>query len=315
MDPTALWNSGVVFPLIEALKFLYNFLGSYGLAIIVFTVAVRAIMTPLTLQQVRSSKAMQELQPELQALQKKYGKEREKLAQETQRIYAEHGVNPLSGCLPTLIQMPIWIGLYSALLALAQTPEFSTSFLWITNLALPPNTQQPLANVLDFVLPVLCVVTQFITQKMMTPATQDPQAQSMNTAMSIMPLMFGFFTLSVPAGLTLYWVVSNLYSMVQQYFTTGLGSLAKYFPGAAAAIAPKATVKQAAKPAPAVVVTNPAPPKPLPAPRAVPTPRTEPDIAADGTRATGRTKTIQIFDQVTEPYGSADSKRRPKKNK
>jgi YidC/Oxa1 family membrane protein insertase len=300
----------VVNPLIEALRFLYNLVGSYGVAIIVFTFAVRLILIPLTMQSLKSSKAMQELQPQIQAIQKKYAKEKEKLSQETMKLYQEHGVNPLSGCLPTLIQMPIWIGLYSALLQLSTTPEFASSFLWIENLAAQPNTADPLHHVADFILPVLCVVTQYITQKMMTPAVQDPQAQSMNAMMSFMPLMFGFFALSVPAGLVLYWVASNLFSGVQQFFTTGWGSLAKWLPPSVAAMGPQSALKPSAKTGSAVTKSIEEPVRiQAPARTATPTPPPAAPTAAPGA------KTVQVWDQVTEPLPSPEGSRKPKKGK
>lgn len=309
MDPTAIWNTAVVNPLMEALRTLYTLLGSYGVAIIVFTVGVRLILVPLTAQSLKSSKAMQELQPQIQQLQKKYGKDKEKLSQETMKLYQQYGVNPLSGCLPMFIQMPVWIGLYSALLQLAQTEEgFRASFLWIPNLALLPNTADPLNHLADFVLPVLCVITQYITQKMTTPATQDPQAQSMNAMMTFMPLMFGFFTLQVPAGLTLYWVASNVFSGTQQYFTTGWGSLAKWLPPSIAGMGPKPVLKTAT-PAPAGTKTIEEPVRiQAPTRTAAPAEQPEPKVSSSG-------KTVQVFDLGTDLGTSPDSSRKPKKSK
>ncbi len=223
-----LWN-GLIGALAEALKFFtLELWGNYGLAIIVFTLVIKFIMLPLTVQQIRSSKAMMELQPQLQALQKKYGKDREKLMQEQMALYKENKVNPAAGCLPLLIQMPIWFALYSALRLLAAPAtgfEPAThGFLWIPNLALPEGT--PWSNPVG--LPILAVatgVTQWVVQRMMAPRSSDPQQQMMNQMMQFMPLMFVWFALSVPAGLVLYWVTSNLFQFAQQYFTTGWGSL------------------------------------------------------------------------------------------
>jgi len=303
LDPTATWNAFVVYPLADGLRFLYSLFGSYGIAIIMFTVIVRLVMLPLSVQQLKSSKAMQELQPQVQALQKRYGKDKEKLNQETMKLYKEAGVNPLSGCLPTLIQMPIWIGLYAALFHLAQTQEISGSFLWINNLANPANTQDPLNHWTDFILPVITVLSQWITQKMMTPAVQDPQAQSMNSMMAIMPIMFGFFALQVPAGLVLYWVASNIFSMVQQYFTTGWGSLANWFPKSKAAASKKSTPPPvAAEEAPDAVQVK------------LPT-RVTPAAPSLTTSSGGTPKTVQMLDMDTEPDLSAEGKRRPKRGK
>jgi YidC/Oxa1 family membrane protein insertase len=319
LDPTATWNALIVSPLADGLRFLYSIFGNYGIAIIVFTVLVRVVMLPLSMQQLRSSKAMQELQPQIAAMQKKYAKDKEKLSQEQMKLYKEAGVNPLAGCLPTLIQMPIWIGLYSALNILSQTPEFQTPFLWIANLASRPNTADILGHLSDFILPVITVVTQFITQKMMTPTTQDPQAQSMNSMMSIMPLMFGFFCLQVPAGLVVYWVASNIFSMVQQYFTTGWGSLASLIPGYKAA--PKKL---------SVAVSTPSAPVDY-SPEAAPSTtkwglfsgqtaktadESEPATPAPAAGGySGSPKTIQMLDAGMEPGPSSEGKRKPKRGK
>lgn len=228
-----MFNTLIVNPLIESLKFLSGVTGSYGIAIILLTAFIRLITLPLTLQQIRSSRAMQELQPKLQELQKKYGKDKEKLSQEQMKLYREAGVNPLSGCLPMLVQFPIWIGLYQALRNLATSGLLHEGFLWIPSLAKPTSLEWfwPPQNwvwpdvAAYLVLPVLTVVSQIIVQKMMTPPTADPQQSAMNQTMLMMSFMFGFFALQVPSGLALYWVTSNLLSLVQQYFVTGWGSL------------------------------------------------------------------------------------------
>jgi len=212
--------------------------GVSGLTIIAFTFVLRVLVIPLYMQQLRSTKAMQSLQPKIQELQRKHGKDREKLMQEQMKLYREHGVNPMAGCLPMLIQMPIWIGLYSALLKINQHPEtypqFQEAFLWIPNLAL----HDPI-----YILPILTVATQWVVTKMMMTPSADPQQQQMNQIMQFMPLMFGFFALTVPAGLVLYWVVSNVFTMVQQYFVMGWGGLKP------SAIAPPAAGSQGGGPA------------------------------------------------------------------
>ncbi|MFQ6059117.1 MAG: YidC/Oxa1 family membrane protein insertase [Anaerolineae bacterium] len=215
------------------MKFLSGLTGSYGIAIILLTAIIRLLTMPLTLQQLRSSKAMQELQPKLQALQKKYGKDREKLSQEQMKLYREAGVNPLAGCLPMVIQMPVWFGLYYALRNLATAGLLNEGFLWIPSLAQPTGLEWlwPIQNWVwpdvpaYLILPVLTVVSQIVVQKMMTPPTTDPQQAAMSQTMLMMSFMFGFFALQVPSGLALYWVTSNLLSLVQQYFTMGWGSL------------------------------------------------------------------------------------------
>ncbi|MHB0879158.1 MAG: YidC/Oxa1 family membrane protein insertase, partial [Anaerolineae bacterium] len=238
-----MWQTLVVGPLSAALSFLADLFNSggipwaWGWAIITFTLVVKLVTLPLTLRQVQSTKRMQQVQPQLQALQKKYAGQKERLAQEQMALYKEAGVNPLGGCLPQLVQLPIWIGLYQALLHLANTGQMAGGFLWLQNLAFP-NTQvgtswiwPPSATNANFqgwpltigylVLPILTVVTQIITQKLMTPPSTDKSQGAMNSAMMLMPFMFGFFALTFPSGLSLYWVTTNLFTMVQQYLVGG----------------------------------------------------------------------------------------------
>jgi YidC/Oxa1 family membrane protein insertase len=212
---------------------------AFGFAIILFTVVVRLATFPLNMQQIKSAKAMQELQPQMKALQDKYKGDREKLAQAQMQLYKEAGVNPLGGCLPMLVQMPIWIALYNALIQLSHEGLLNEGFFWIPSLAgpvsgwsggigwlwpFPPAVGW--ANAIAYlVMPVLLIVSQFYMQKMMTPPTTDPQQQQMQAIMKWMPLMFGYFSLIVPSGLTLYWFTSNILGMAQQYFTKSqLGS-------------------------------------------------------------------------------------------
>jgi len=223
LDFTTLWNLALVWNIERALMWLTGMTGSAGLAIIVFTLLVRAAMIPLSLQQIKSQKAMAALQPRLQELQQRHGGDRVRMSQEQMRLYKEAGVNPMAGCLPMVIQMPIWFALYSSLVNLSHNESsFQTSFLWIHNLALPstpdPNSPETWPLV---ILPVATAVTQWIVQKMSTMTTSDPQQQQMNRMMEFMPFMFLIFSFQVAAGLTLYWVVSNLFSIVQQGFATG----------------------------------------------------------------------------------------------
>ncbi|TAK23144.1 MAG: membrane protein insertase YidC [Chloroflexota bacterium] len=227
----ALWDQFVVQAVfVRGLEFLYQTLASFnvpswGVAIIVFTFIVKSVTLPLTLRSVRSMKRMQEVQPKLQALQRQHKNDKERLMQEQMALYKEHGVNPVAGCLPMLIQMPVWIALYSALFYLANNnPDFAKPFLWIANLGKPEFAVENFPRELP-ILAVLTGVTQWMTTKMAQQPSADPQQQSMNQVMQFMPLMFIFFSLSVPAGLVLYWVASNLYQMVQQYFITGWGML------------------------------------------------------------------------------------------
>jgi YidC/Oxa1 family membrane protein insertase len=238
--PDGLWQTVAVWPLAKALIWLSDILRGasvpyhWGFAIIVFTVFVKLVTFPLSLSQIRGMQAQKDLQPKIQELQKKYGKDREKIAQEQMKLYQEAGVNPLSGCLPLLIQMPVLFALYAALVALG--PSFdNAAFFWLPDLGFPKYSEGlgwittaftsgdygTLAAYL--ILPILLVGTQFIMQKQMTaatPATEGGQAQMMQQVSLMMTFMFGFFTLTVPAGLTLYWVTSNLLAMLQQWLIT-----------------------------------------------------------------------------------------------
>ena len=221
-------------------------LSSWALTIIFFTLIIKLATLPLTFQQLRSARATARLQPQLEALKKQYGKDREKMALAQQQLYKENGVNPLQGCLPTLIQMPIWIGLYSALLLLANSGALAESrFFWIDNLGwteLHNLTGVPGAGIesiikfspLTLAIPLLAIltgVTGWVTQKMMmTMQSTDPSQKQMQSMMQFMPLMFVFFSLQVPAGLVLYWVANNVFTMLQQLALEKWGGLNNHPP-------------------------------------------------------------------------------------
>ena len=230
----------IVNPFITILLFLYKILGgNVVLAIVVFTVLVRLATYPLTMKQQRSTKAMQELQPELKKLQEKYKNDRERLAQAQWELYRQYGVNPLAGCIVLIVQLPILLGLYRAIIAtLAATPTQLLNLsgrLWVTGLS----TQVPLQNkflwlnlaVPDplYVLPVLVVLTTWLQQKLLMPATSgassgdsasDQASQMSRQMMLLMPLMFGFFALSFASGLSIYFIASNIIG-IGQYAAMG----------------------------------------------------------------------------------------------
>lgn len=246
-QPSGPWQSFVVWPLARALVWLGALLQGWGVpwhwgfAIILFTFLIKIITLPLTISQIRGMNAQRALQPKIQELQKKYGNDRNKISQEQMRLYQEAGVNPLSGCLPLIIQMPILFGLYAALVAIGPYLQ-DAAFIWIPDLAFPtarhgmgwlteafsagtaiyePTGIGGYATLVAYlVLPLLLMVTQFIMQKYMTPTAPSADAQVKTTQQItlIMTFMFGFFTLQVPAGLTLYWVTSNLLQMGQTWF-------------------------------------------------------------------------------------------------
>jgi YidC/Oxa1 family membrane protein insertase len=261
--PEGLWQTFVVWPLSNILISIETFLANanvvyaWGWAIIVFTFLVKLLTFPLTIQQTRGMQAQKDLQPRLQELQKKYGKDREKLAAEQMKLYQEAGVNPLSGCLPLVIQMPILFGLYAALVAVGPMMA-NAGFFWIPDLSYPQyhiglswipalwETGQYTLLISYLILPVLLVVSQFVMQKWMTPtpAGDDGQARMTQNMSLVMTLFFGYFTLQVPAGLTLYWVTSNLLQMAQQWSVTRFFAKPVAATAEAGSAAPKAETKK-----------------------------------------------------------------------
>src|SRR3990170_2536590 len=210
-----MWDTFILNPMINALLGIYGVLGSnFGLAIIVFTAVVRLITLPLTLQQQRSTQKMQDLQKSKRwvELQKKYKNEKQKLQEQQLKLYKEMGINPLSGCLPLLIQFPVIIGLYQAIIqSLAATPvQLHSRFLWM-NLGQPENASFPIP-----ILTILVVISTFLQTKLTTPPTPDSQGSQMTQMMTYyMPILLGYFAYTYAAGLALYFVVSNLLAVAQ----------------------------------------------------------------------------------------------------
>jgi YidC/Oxa1 family membrane protein insertase len=225
-------------PLLNVLIALSHILFSnFGLAIIALTIIIRLVLWPLTMRQLNSTKALQEMQPKIQELQKKYGKNQQKLQQEMMKLYKEAGVNPL-GCLwPMLIQFPIWIALYQAIIrALATTPEnllglAQRLYSWaVVGQAIPLSSQFLGLNLgqsggsqgAGLFLAIVVGGTMWVQQRMTQAPSVDPRQESTNRMMLLMmPLLFGFLTLTFPSGLALYWAVSNIIGIITQYFVTG----------------------------------------------------------------------------------------------
>ena len=214
IDPNGgIWDRYFVFPLSWTLDTVAGWLaGSYGLSILIVTVIIRFFILPLMYKQMKSSKQLQEIQPELMKLQKKYKNNQEKLQLETMKLFQKHNVNPLMGCLPILIQMPILIAFYHAIMRNSEMREHS--FLGM-NLGAP----DPL-----YVLPALAALTTYFqtlvsrkmmpTQSALTP--QMEQQQQMLKMMSvILPAMILFIAITLPSALSLYWVYSNVFSILQ----------------------------------------------------------------------------------------------------
>ncbi|WP_307587917.1 YidC/Oxa1 family membrane protein insertase [Paenibacillus wynnii] len=201
------WQSNVVYYFALALDtFAKWFNGQYGLAVLVMVIIVRTLILPLTMKQVKSSRAMQAIQPELQKIQKKYKDTPEKVQQETMRLFQENKVNPMAGCLPLIVQMPIFIALYNSIYYNPDLREHT--FLWL-QLGEPDKL---------FILPVLAALTTFIQTKMMTKMNPMQQQGPMQFMMMIYPVLIFVMSYNFPAALPLYWVFSNIYTIVQNYF-------------------------------------------------------------------------------------------------
>lgn len=220
------------------LKLIYGVIGHYGVSIIVFTVIVKLVMLPLTLSQNKSMMEMNKIQPLIQDIQKKYPKDKAKQAELTQKLYQEHHINPLMGCFPLLIQMPILIGLFKALRdpvtyvfgteALFKAAD--TGFLWLHNLS-DPDVIMLSGFAVPFVFPIIAAGATFIDTKMTMikndrkkaekakttqQTSENPGENMQKTMLYMMPLMIFWWGRSFPAGLSLYWAVSTLFSIAQR---------------------------------------------------------------------------------------------------
>ena len=228
------------------LVFLDSIFGNLGLTIIVFTILIRLALLPLTLPSIKSSKKIQELQPEIKKLKEKYGKDKQGMALAQSQLYKSYNINPLAGCLPQILQLFILIVLYQAIIKLFKSPElnFNLNFFWVS-LGQP----DPF-----YVLPVIAGVTQFLLSLMISPATQtrdvvqndskfkpvqevnkkeedvaEMAATMQQQMIFLMPVMTTFIALKLPSGLALYWISGTIITMVTQYFVSGWGGLAIYW--------------------------------------------------------------------------------------
>jgi YidC/Oxa1 family membrane protein insertase len=222
----------IITPLTQLLMLLTGVLHSYGLAIIIFTILVRAVLAPLNLRQLRAAKKMSGLAPKIKEIQQKYKGDREALTKAQMALYKEEGVNPASGCLPLLIQMPILYALFFVFRDLANPklhpePIYHHAFLWF-RLDQPDNLfGQFFLGPHSFwgPLPLMAGLAQWVQQRMMMQPTSDPQQRMTQQIMQFMPLMIIVFAVNYPSGLALYWVTSTLFSIALQYFITGWGQL------------------------------------------------------------------------------------------
>lgn len=264
-----IFNLVLINPIFNVLIAFYKALsftglpGALGFAIILLTVLIRVILWPLTTAQLRSAKKMASLKPHLDRIKVEHGHDKVRHQQEISKLYKEQGINPLAGCLPLVLQIPVFIALYNVLLNIVQfdkadfltsvnrhlyTPSLhldkipDTSFLGL-NLAAKPNQWQQI-GVAILIIPVITGVLQLIQSKMMVPAQaakstkpaksgesmQDSMSQVQGQMTYIMPVMIAFFSYGFPLGLSLYWNTFTVIGIIQQYLVAGPGSINKYLP-------------------------------------------------------------------------------------
>ncbi len=235
--------------ILTSLLELYKITGSLGLAIIVFTIIIRSLLAPLSFKSLKAQKKVKELQPELEKLKKKHKNSKQDLQKAQMELYQKYNVNPLAGCLPQIVQIVLLIVLYRVLINFLGNPEINgvqidPSFLWM-DLGEPDTS---------FILPVLAAGSQFFLSLMIAPGgevkdivpntskskkvqkeneKEEDVAEMASTMQKqmlfIMPIMTGFIALRFPSGLALYWVATTLFSIVQQFFVSGLGGIKTYY--------------------------------------------------------------------------------------
>jgi YidC/Oxa1 family membrane protein insertase len=259
------WDTVIISPLINVLLFIYNLVGkNFGVAVILFTILIKLLTHPLTAKQIKSTKALSDLQqdPEWLEMQKKYKNDKNKLAEVQMALYKKRGVSPFSSCLPTFIQLPIIIGLYQAIIqTMGNAPlqlvtlvprvsswltnafkfipwlkdpisliPLNSQFLWM-DLGKPERLYIPGISFGIPVLTVLVVISSFLQSKLMSPPSSDPQSKQMSGMMNIyMPLLMGWFAYSFASGLALYFLVSNVFTIFQ-YGALGKLNISSLFPG------------------------------------------------------------------------------------
>ena len=198
------WFGPIAKPLIYSLKFLYKYTGNYGIAIIIITFILKLVFFPLTHKSYKSMKDMQKLQPKMTELKEKFKNDRDAMNKAVMELYKTHKVNPLGGCLPMLVQIPVFFGLYRALMYSIEL-RHAPFYLWITDLS----AKDPY-----YVTPIIMGATMFIQQKM-TPTNMDPIQAKMMLAL---PIVFTFMFLNFPSGLVIYWLVNNVLTIAQQMY-------------------------------------------------------------------------------------------------
>lgn len=202
------WFAALAKPLLYTLKFFYRYVGNYGVAIIIITIILKMIFFPLTHKSYKSMKGMQKIQPEMVRIKEKYKDDRDAMNKAVMELYRDHKVNPMGGCLPMVVQIPVFFALYKSLMFSIEL-RHAPFFFWVTDLA----DKDPY-----YVTPVIMGISMFLQQKM-TPSNMDPMQQKMMLAL---PVVFTFMFLSFPSGLVLYWLVNNILTISQQMYINKL---------------------------------------------------------------------------------------------
>ena len=211
------WFDFIALPLLHLLRFLDGFTGNYGVAIILLTLGIKVLFIPLTQRSFRSMREMQKLQPQMAKIRERFKDDSEQMNKEIMELYRRHKVNPLGGCLPMVLQIPVFIGLYQALQNSVQL-RHAPFMLWINDLSAPDrlgSIQLPFVQHPGIPVLTLLMGGSMFVQQWMTPTAGDPAQQK---AMMFMPLMFTFMFVNFPSGLALYWLVNNLLTIAQQYY-------------------------------------------------------------------------------------------------
>lgn len=211
------WFDIIAKPVLYLLKFIYTYIGNYGIAIILVTVFIKLLFWPLAQKSAKSMKTMQKLQPKMKKLKDKYGDDKEKLNKEMMQLYRTYNVNPMSGCMPMLIQIPVFFALYKVLLQSIEL-RHAPFMLWINDLSAPDRLMIPGVDIPYLggipVLTLLMGISMYLQQKL-SPSSLDPSQAKM---MQFLPVIFTFMFISFPSGLVLYWFVNNILSIAQQYY-------------------------------------------------------------------------------------------------
>lgn len=210
LDRNKIWGK-IVGYFSDVIDYLAHVVHDYGIAILIFTLIVRIIIFPLMYKQLKHSKLMQEMQPEMTKIREKHKSDPQKMNQEMMKLFQEKGTNPLSGCFPIVIQMPILLALYQSIMYNKHIKE--ATFLGLLQLGTPEH----------FILPLLAALTTYVQTKMTMMNPKDPQQKMM---LYIMPAMIFFFAFSFPAALSLYWVFGNVLTIIQYYFLKKPGKTA-----------------------------------------------------------------------------------------